>query len=308
MSRHAIKETLAELAAVTEEVIAQAEAADARMEELSAASEALLEQRVANGVPMCRPDPQRAIATLRDTLAVRAAREYREAAREFAAWWADLAALAVLAAVTGRTVHPARAAAADPTTLFQKEDLQHLPEVPEATRELARMAAMMAATPLGPRQADDDMAELAADYAARAGLRFGRGDDGQVVAKQDGTPEARRCRLWGEAWTEARVPALPAADELAELLAGYGAPAQTVTAVREAAGAVEDAVTALLRVREIESGDSADEAASAEQAEDIECLWGRTERLTELLAQYARILTGSLPVLQADDHPYLSIP
>jgi hypothetical protein len=298
MSRDAIEELLAELAAVAEEVIAQADAADARMNELSDASEALLDQRVADGVPRWRPDPQHAIVSLRDTLATNAAREHRNAAREFVAWWADVATLAVLAAVTGQRVPPTRVAAADPTIWFAEEDLHHLPDVPERTRELARLAAEMAATPLGHGQADHDMATLARDHAARAGLRISYTDNGQVVVKQDGSPEARRRRLWGDAWTEARVPALPAPDELAGLLTSYGAPASTITAVVDATRAVDDAVTALLRAQALEDSDTGDEPTSTE---DSEVLWNQAEQLTALLSRYARTLTNTLPVLRTGD-------
>lgn len=205
----AIEKVLAELAAVTEEVIALSEAADAEMEKLSAVREGLIEQRVAQGVRSCQPDPRSAIADLHSTLAVRVARDYREAAREFVAWWADVATLAVIAAVTGQSVHPTRAAAADPTTWFDEDDLQHLPDVPDDVRKLAGLAARLAATPLGPAHADVGAAERAMDFAASAGLRLDRADGGQIVAKPDRTAEARRCRLWGEAWAAARIPALP---------------------------------------------------------------------------------------------------
>jgi hypothetical protein len=300
LSRYAIEELLAELAAVAEEVIAQADAADARMNELSDASEALLEQRVADGVPRWQPDPQHAIVSLRDTLATNAAREHRDAARKFAAWWADVATLGVLAAVTGQLVPQTRVAAADPTIWIAEEDLHHLPDVPEDARELSRMAAEMAATPLGRGQADHDMAALASDHAARAGLRISYTDDGQVVVKQDGSPEARRRRLWGDAWTEARVPALPAPDELAGLLTSYGAPASTIAAVLEATRAVDDAVTALRRVQALEGGVTGDEPTSAE---DIDSLWSQAGQLTALLSRYARTLTNTLPVLRTGDEP-----
>jgi hypothetical protein len=301
MDSHAIEELLVELAVVAEEVIAAADAAEARADELDAASEALLELRNADGVPHWRPDPQHAIVSLRSTLAVDAAREHREAAREFAAWWADVATLAVLAAVTGQLVHPARLAAADPTIGFDEEYLQHLPEVPESVRELTRLTAVMAAAPLGDQQVDYKMAKLAREHAAHAGLRLDYADGGQVVVKEDWTPEARRCRLWGEAWTESRVPVLPTPDEVTSLLTEHGAPAFAIASVAEATRAVDDAVAALRRMDELERGETEDEPFSAEAAETIEALWRQAKQLTALLARYARTLTDTLLSLRAGE-------
>ncbi|HEY0694082.1 MAG TPA: hypothetical protein VGD71_34195 [Kribbella sp.] len=301
MNHYAIEEVLVELAAVAEEVIAAADAAEARMDELDEANEALIEHRVADGVPRSRPEPQHAIVSLRSTLATNAAREHREAAREFAAWWADVATLAVLAAVTGQLVHPARVAAADPTIGFDEEDLHHLPDVPERDRELTRLTAVMAATPLGEQQIDYKMAKRAREHAAHAGLRLDYADDGRVVVKEDWTPEARRRRLWGDAWNETRVPALPTPDELTSLLANHGAPTSTVAFVAEATHAIDDAVTALRRMDELERGETEDEPLSAENAETVEALWRQAEQLTALLARYARTLTDTLLALRAGD-------
>lgn len=303
MDHYAIEKVLGELAAVAEEVIAAADAADARMVELDDAREALIEQRVANGVLRSWPDPQFAIVSLRGTLALDAAREHRDAAREFVAWWADVATLAVLAAVTGQVVHPARVAAADPTIGFDEEYLQYLPEVPERVRELTRLTAVMAATPLGDRQVDYKMAKLAKEHAAHSGLRLDYADGGQVVVKEDWKPEARRCRLWGDAWIEARVPALPTPDELISLLTQHGAPASAIASVAEATRAVDDAVTALQRVQVLESADTEDEPMSAEDAETAEALWNQAEQLTTLLSRYARTLTDTLPILWTGDQP-----
>jgi hypothetical protein len=162
MSLAALSEILAELAVVTEDAMAQAEAADAEMETLSEASERLLEQRVSQGVRSCRSDPQRAIVDMRRDLAVRVA-------REFVAWWADVAILAVIATVTRQSVHPALVAAADPTTWFDEEDLQHLPNIPDDVRELAGLTARLAATLLGPGQTDGDMAQRATDLLPAPG-------------------------------------------------------------------------------------------------------------------------------------------
>jgi hypothetical protein len=303
MDSHAIEAVLLELAAAAEEVIATAEVAEARADELDEASEALMEQRAADTVPRSRPNPQHAIVSLRATLATNAAYEHRKAAREFAAWWADVATLAVLAAVTRQRVQPARVSAADPTIGFEEEDLRHLPDIPDSVRELTRLTAVMAATPLGDQRVDHNMAALAQEHAAHAGLRLDYADDGQVTVLDDWKPEARRRRVWGEAWTQTRVPALPTPDELTSLLADHGAPSSIIVAVAEATRAVDNAVTALRRMDELESGETEDEPMSAQDARTFDALWKQAEPLTALLARYARTLTNSLPILHGSDQP-----
>jgi hypothetical protein len=94
-----------------------------------------------------------------------------------------------------------------------------------------------------------------------------------------------------------RVPALPASNELDRLLTGHGAPASTVAAVAEATHAVEDAVTALRRVQEIERSDTADDMA------DFDSLWRQAGQLTALLGRYARTLMNALPVPRSGQQP-----
>jgi hypothetical protein len=161
----------------------------------------------------------------------------------------------------------------------------------------------MAVTPLGGGQPDHTMAALANDHATHAGLRINYADDGQIVVEQDRTPEARRRRLWGDTRIEARVPALPAPNELADLLTNHGAPASTVAAVSEAARAVDDAVTALRQVQAIEESNIADAPASTDDKVDCDSLWRHAEQLTALLGRYARTLMNARPVLQAGKQP-----
>jgi hypothetical protein len=243
---------------------------------------------MAAGVAHWKPDPQWAAVSLRASVTVNLAREYRNTAREFATWWADVATLAVVAAATGQRLSSIRVAAADPTILMGEEDLLHLPAVPDDVRALTRLSASMAVTPLAPGRSDHDMAALAHDHAARAGLRISY-VDGEVSVHEEGTAEARRRRLWGDVWIELRIPEVPAPDELADLLSRCDAPASVITAAVEATGHVHDAAASLLRVRELD--DDEDDSLSSDE---FDALWEHADQLTALLGQYARTLTGTL--------------
>jgi hypothetical protein len=290
MSGSAVAAVLVELARVGEEVISEAEAVNTRMNALSDAREARFEQRVMKGIPRWTPDPQGALINLRSMLAIDAARGHRDAAREFAAWWADVATIALVAIATDQVVSPLRVAIADPTIWLWDEELQCLPPVPDSTRQLILLAADMGRTPVGHEQADQDLASLAREHAARAGLKIGYAD-GQLTVTEDGTAEARRRRLWGDAWLEARVPLLPTAEVVSDLLRRCEASSTAVSAAVDAVHAVDAAVDAFHKMRALEQDESDDTAASGE---DFDSLCDRAEQLTMLLGGYARTLTDTL--------------
>ena len=276
----------------------QADAADALAKEMDDACEALLEQRAARGVSGGLPDPRFAAASLRRDLGSRAAREHRAAARELVAWWADLATVAVVSVAVDRPLRPARAAAGDPTIGFTEDDLRQLPKVPEHSRKLAHLGARLASTPTGPHRPDDGLASGTADYAASVALRLDVSADGEFLVREDGSPQARRCRLWGNDWVDDQVPLLPGPDELADLLRGRGVPADTVTAVHDATAAVANALNAGRRARELAERDSPEAPLTAAEAAECEALLDRADSITGLLARYAQTLTNSLPAVR----------
>lgn len=292
MSAAEIDQVLSELGQVVDDVMAAARTANAEMEEAEAASEALLEQRELNGAPLCQPKPGWAVTRLRAELASAAARRYRDVTREFVAWFADLATVALVHAITGQPVHPARAAAADPTLWFSDEDLRHLPAVPEDVRDFATLAASLGVGGFA-HPGDGDLAALARSYAAEAGLQIAVAADGELNVVEDGSAEARRCRLWGADWIEARVPALPKSDDAEAILMDRGVSAGAVTAVRDAAVAVATALAARRRIAELDASDTAIDDAEYER------LWQHVDRLNELLAHYGRTVTANLPVVRA---------
>lgn len=106
-------------------------------------------------------------------------------------------------------------------------------------------------------------------------------------------PEARRCRLWGDFWIEHRIPAILAWGELEEL--SNRIPSDIETRLRAAAKAVVQAVVAGSRMNEIEG---LEEGWTAEEIDEYDQLMERWERLTVLLADYARVITDSLPALR----------
>ncbi len=192
---------LADLASATEQLLLAAKVADAEAIHASDAVEAMLKAAESNPNQLsanfrAELNPQRASLMLRDELATEVARLHLAAAREWASWWADLAALALVAAATDTPLHPVRAAAADPTVMFTDEDLRQLPRAGQADRELAGLTARMAGSASDPRH-DADLVAMAQELAANAGLRLVPTNDGGILVKDDGDIEARRRRLWG---------------------------------------------------------------------------------------------------------------
>ncbi len=128
----------------------------------------------------------------------------------------------------------------------------------------------------------------AASYAARAGLRIAaRAEDGEAVVIDDDSPEARRCRVWGEHWTDHQIPDLPDSTEMAALLAELAIPGGAIAEVVAAREEIAAAVTARQRIRELDADDTLDPDDG--QYEDI---WRcrQVDDLTPRLAAYARAL------------------
>jgi hypothetical protein len=73
------------------------------------------------------PDPQRALRQALSQLVSEARRRREELTREFAAWWADLASVAVYDTAAGIPVQVVRAAVGDPSLHLSDEDLHFLP-------------------------------------------------------------------------------------------------------------------------------------------------------------------------------------
>jgi hypothetical protein len=191
------------------------------------------------------PDPQRALRHAQRRLASQARHARARVARELAAWWADVASVAVVAEVTGVAVHAVRTTVAEPDIVMSDD-------------ELGRLEAM----------------------AIAGELR-----DGLPLTFNDPTVEGRRRVLWGDDWTDHQVPWLPAAAELSGRLAGHGAPAELASGIGQARQVIAEALAASRRVRGGEA--------------DNEALMDRAERLTDLLAGYAQLLTDSLPIIRS---------
>jgi hypothetical protein len=73
------------------------------------------------------PDLQRALRLARSRLASEGRRRRAEVAREFAAWWADVASVAVCDTADRIPVQVTRAAVGDPSLYMSDEDLRYLP-------------------------------------------------------------------------------------------------------------------------------------------------------------------------------------
>lgn len=285
----AVRAVLGELALVCEDMIADANAADETMLSLSEACETQLELRIANHVSHEQPDPVGAQLSMRSNIANNVARERRKAAREFVAWWADVASLALAAAGARQSVPSARVMAADPTIMLSDEDLRVLPEIPSTDRDLTLLAARLATTPAPPGEHGRDMATVALERAKQLGLQIRYGT-GEPTLCEDGNSEARRRRLWGTPWTDARAPLLPEPDQLTDWLTRCEIAEPVSTEILGSAREVAVATMARLRAQELED-DSQD---GPDVMAEIETLWERADQLTDLLAMYSRKITDAL--------------
>ncbi len=86
---------------------------------------------------------------------------------------------------------------------------------------------------------------------------------------------------------------MPSQEYLKELLTRHSVPDDAMALVQQAASAVEKAVGAALQARWA-------------RAEDLESLWSQADNLTDLLAEYARIMTRTVRGLQRRDQQHHS--
>ncbi|MGW0808918.1 hypothetical protein [Nonomuraea sp. NPDC002799] len=274
---------------------AQAEASR-QLDESSAASH----QPGEHTEPGLLIDPRRALAHERTLLAEDVVAHQYRTARRFIAWWVDMAICAVVSAVCGTPLTVARAVAGDPSQCLEAEELALLPPIPKEDRQLAQLALDMdEGLPADPSRAGMALVGGHA-FAAEIGLSVKHTSfDGQAVLVEDGAPEARRRRLWGQTWMVYQMPPLPETKGLLQTLEEIGVPPAVMSDVKAASDAVDAALRARVRAVELEERDGL-ENATTEDALDAEAteLWGRYDRLPDLLMDYARCLTGHLPALR----------
>ncbi|MFG1682561.1 hypothetical protein ACGFNP_20515 [Nonomuraea sp. NPDC049269] len=290
LSDDSIDQLLQSVADAAEQAATDHAAAARHYRDLSTAAE----QDPASGRPIggLRLDPQASLTVQRVLLAESLADEYEDAAQKFIAWWVDLAVCAVLALLTEVPLTRGRAAAGDPSSCMEPDELVCLPPVPEAERQLAELAVSMDQcwTPEG-------IAMGGKAFAAELGLTLRRDPEGNPLLVEDGTPEARRQRLWGQMWRWHRMPLLPETADLVQALTAAGAAPPMVDNVRYASSAVEAAIAAKERAWDL--SDQWDSARSAEETALVDSLWRQADELPHLLTAYARVLTAHLPTLRA---------
>ncbi len=282
------------LAVAAERILAEADAAEKLDEETANAFDDLPEpadHEHVNGSPK-PPDPVKAAMCVRADLASEAAVRHRKAAREFVAWWADVATCAVVAAASETEVSAVRAAAADPSEFLDETQLAELPGPAEHDRELARLTASIAALPNHVGDDGPDLAALAREHAARHGLLVYLDRDGEIVVADDGTPDGRRRRLWGRHWIVCQAPLLPEPAALRDLLLVRGVAPAVVARAHRAAREVADLVAGVLRADQLED---AERRLPVAVIDEIDALRARAFGLTGVLAEYARVLTDCLP-------------
>ncbi|MEU0568742.1 hypothetical protein ABZ297_25650 [Nonomuraea sp. NPDC005983] len=243
-----------------------------------------------------RLDPLASLTTQRVLLAERLVDQHETTARAFVAWWADVAVCAVEAVLTGTPLSRGRAAAADPSSCMEPDVLACLPPVPDHDRRLAELALRMEED----RMRQDGLPPTGArEHAADIGLTTRPAPGGGYALVEDGTPEARRRRLWGPMWREHSMPALPQTDDLLRALTAVGAPPSVVAAVREASEAVDTALAAKARAIMLNDQLEDEPPDDTVRYDDlIEALWKQADELPTLLTAYARVLTTHLHTLR----------
>lgn len=251
--------------------------------------------------PGLRIDPLESLGARQTLLAEETAEKLEDAVAVFAAWYADVAACAVVAQLVGARLTPVRVAAADPYTHMDEHQLSLLPAIPEADRELAELAVWMDESLADVRLADRGLTPVGGrDFAAEIGLTVRRTLDGRSVLVQDGWTEARRRRLWGRMWLDHQMPLLPPTGELVRALNEAGAEPGTVEAIREASRAVDAALGAKIRAHDLNTRMEEEGLTDNIPALDAEAvlLWRQADELPHLLIAYARALTDHLPRLR----------
>ncbi|MFE2159162.1 hypothetical protein ACFW9M_15280 [Streptomyces lydicus] len=294
MTAPEVDEALSALARCSAVLLKESDAEQQRMEELNELSETSIEQRAeGRGSPY---DAECALLSVRLRLAIRCAKAHRDAAHEFVCWWVDAAVTAWKSAVHGTPLPYARLGAAAPDTLMLDDDLAVLPGVDEQTRKLLELGSFLGAPQPGTGPGhDDDLAAMTTDLAARSGLSIRQNGAGAAEVVDDGFPEARRRRLWGDCWLELGIPALPGpGGELDALL--VHAPSETADRLLKASRAVVSAAMARLRLSELEDTEAPWTPAEVDEYDQLSA---QHDRLTHLLAAYAQAVTESLPEMRA---------
>ena len=265
MTADEIDETLSALDRTSTALLQECEAAERRMEEWDELSEAEIEDRAATPVMPYRPE--RVLLSIRLQLATDTARMYRNSAREFVSWWADVAMAAWKSSVLGTPLVRARVGGAAPGTLMAKGELALLPVQDEHLRQLLELSARLGVTDR----------------------------TGATPVLPDDVPESRRQRLWGDYWITHRIPALPEPQEWDLLLART--PEHAAERLRTTLGAVVRAVSAGERISEMEDDEgpwtSAECAAYDRLSEEL-------SSVTACLADFARAITATLPAVRRD--------
>ncbi|WP_433358593.1 hypothetical protein [Streptosporangium sp. CA-115845] len=300
MSDEAIDQALRALAQAAEYLLAEHAAAVRLQEELSQKGERRLEQLKAQGQTSGALilDPQESLRAQREFIAEQVADQHERAVALFVSWWADVVACAAVAVLAGVPLRPARVVAADPHTRMRAEDLAALAPIPNNQCELAEG---MDGDPPGGGDAPGSAMVGRGDFAAELGLRITRTAEGEPMLAEDEWPEARRRRLWGRAWLDHQMPLLPTTAELLRVMTEVGTPGETVTAIFDAAHAVDMALAAKIHCRALDRQlEKAEEPEAVDRLDAEFSVWGRAgDELPAALAAYARVLADHLPVLRA---------
>ncbi|GAA4194632.1 hypothetical protein GCM10022252_39350 [Streptosporangium oxazolinicum] len=298
MSDEQLDHTLQELAAVVRQALDDLAAADRLLDDLSARQER-------TPVDRCPDiDPRMALISEQVLLVEEARNRHEEIACRLTAWWADVAVCAVLGVIQGRSLTLARVAAANPYGEMGEEALAFLPPISDHDRQLAELAILM----------DDSWAPGldpvgGVRFASEVGLRAAFSPSGERRVVEDGFPEGRRRRLWGQVWIRHQIPLLPSSAHIVRSLEAAVAPPASINAIREASEAVEVALAAEIRAWALEEGEEGegpvmpeDEESASQRRAEIDALWRQARELLPSVASYSQVLTDHLGTIRDARH------
>ncbi|GGK70971.1 hypothetical protein Sme01_27180 [Sphaerisporangium melleum] len=311
MSDEIIDSTLRRIAEAVQQLIVQQEQAEHHYEMLLEEGERRITQRAASrddspGAWRERliVDPLGSLLSERERLAAQAAKASRESMMEFAAWWADVAAGALISALLGgRRLTVGRVVMTDPHGFMDQSEVEQVAPLDDGLRQLIEMAVWMDdGLPAG-AHGGAPRAVGGFELAERFGMIVRRRDDGNLVLIADGFPAARRRRLWGENWIQHRIPDLPPTFILQQALTRVAAPQEAATAIFDACFALDFTMAAAHHRGVLESElHVADAAGDNERGSRLDEAINRIIdiefELPHALTAYAQALTDHLPAVR----------
>lgn len=202
----------------TDTLVAEEAAALRRADEFNDEEKRLLGTRIERGQDGAEHlhvlTPEEILVDTRHELAIQTWHMHRKVTRNHAAWWADVAALAVLS--LGQESPPSllRLLAADPSRAMSEEQAGQLSGPDDDQRETVRLTSAMTPSSAGSGLFPND------EYANYLGLHVTTSPDGERTVRYDSRAEGRRRVIWGALWADHAISLLSESKNLFQALDG----------------------------------------------------------------------------------------